>query len=154
MNFIPSPGTIVYVRTPSGPGIRVDSSIYSGSEITPFYDPMIAKLITWGETREVAIRKMISALKEFVVLGVKTNIGFLLRVMANDEFKKGAIDTGFIERNSDTLKQTSIDIEPALVAAAIAIRDASHDLERTKYRRASNWKLFSRKLAVTRNNIL
>lgn len=154
MNFIPSPGTIVYVRVPSGPSIRIDSSIYSGSEITPFYDPMISKLIAWGETREVAIRKMISALKEFVVLGVKTNIGFLLRVMANDEFKKGAIDTGFIERNPDTLKPTSIDIEPALLGAAIAIRDASHDLEKAKYMRASNWKLFSRKLGVTRNNML
>jgi acetyl-CoA carboxylase biotin carboxylase subunit len=153
MNFIPSPGTIVYVRPPSGPGIRIDSSIYSGSEITPYYDPMISKLIAWGETREATIRKMISALKEFVVLGVKTNIGFLLRVMANDEFKKGAIDTGFIERNSDTLKPTSIDIEPALVAAAIAIRDAGHDLEKTKYMRGSNWKLFSRKLGVTQNNI-
>jgi acetyl-CoA carboxylase, biotin carboxylase subunit len=154
MNFMPSPGKIVYVRAPSGPGIRNDSSIYSGSEITPFYDPMISKLIAWGETREVAISKMISALKEFVVLGVKTNIGFLSRVMANNEFKKGAIDTGFIERNPDTLKPTSIDIEPALVAAAIGMREASHDTEKTKYRPASNWKLFSRKLGITRNNML
>jgi acetyl-CoA carboxylase biotin carboxylase subunit len=154
MNFIPSPGKIVYFRAPNGPGIRNDSSIYSGSEITPFYDPMISKLIVWGETREVAISKMISALKEFVVLGVKTNIGFLLRVMANNEFKEGDIDTGFIERHSDTLKPTSLDIEPALVAAAIAMRDASHDIEKTKYRPASNWKLFSRKLGLTRNNML
>ncbi|HEX9666788.1 MAG TPA: acetyl-CoA carboxylase biotin carboxylase subunit [Thermodesulfobacteriota bacterium] len=154
MNFIPSPGKIVYFRAPNGPGIRNDSSIYSGSEITPFYDPMISKLIVWGETREVAISKMISALKEFVVLGVKTNIGFLLRVMANNEFKEGTIDTGFIERHSDTLKPTSLDIEPALVAAAIAMRDASHDIEKTKYRPASNWKLFSRKLGLTRNNML
>ncbi len=154
MNFIPSPGTIVYVRAPGGPGIRNDSSIYSGSEITPFYDPMISKLIVWGETREVAISKMIAALKEYVVLGVKTNIGFLLRVMANNEFKKGAIDTGFIERHSDTLKPASVEMEPVLVAAAIAMRDAGHDTEKTKYRPASNWKLFSRKLSITRNNML
>jgi acetyl-CoA carboxylase biotin carboxylase subunit len=121
MNFIPSPGKIVYFRAPNGPGIRNDSSIYSGSEITPFYDPMISKLIVWGETRE---------------------------------FKEGTIDTGFIERHSDTLKPTSLDIEPALVAAAIAMRDASHDIEKTKYRPASNWKLFSRKLGLTRNNML
>ncbi len=154
MNFIPSPGTIVYVRVPSGPGIRNDSSIYSGSEITPFYDPMISKLIAWGETREVAMNKMIAALKEYVVLGVKTNIGFLIRVMANEEFQKGAIDTGFIERNSEILKPASIDIEPALVAAAIAMRDASYDIEKSKYRPASNWKLFSRKMGVARNNML
>ncbi len=154
MNFMPSPGTIVYVRAPSGPGIRNDSSIYSGSKITPFYDPMISKLIAWGETREVAISKMISALKEFVVLGVKTNIGFLLRVMDDNEFKKGAIDTGFIERHLETLKPASVEIEPVLVAAAIAMRDAGQGIEKTKYRPSSNWKLFSRKLGVTRNNML
>lgn len=154
MNFMPSPGTIVYVRVPSGPGIRNDSAIYSGSEITPFYDPMISKLIAWGETREVAINKMISALNEFVVLGVKTNIGFLLRVMANDEFRKGDIDTGFIERHPETLKPESLDIEPVLVAAAVAMREASHDMGKTKHGPASNWKLFSRRLGVSRNNMV
>jgi len=154
MNFIPSPGKLVYVRAPSGPGIRDDSSIVCGSEITPFYDPMISKLIVMSETRESAIRKMISALKEYIVLGVKTNIGFLLRVMNNEEFQKGDIDTGFIERHPDLLTTPSMDIEPALVAAALAMRNASNEAEVAKQKPVSNWKLLSRKLAVSRNNVL
>jgi len=153
-NFAPSPGKIVYVRAPSGPGIRNDSSIYSGSEITPFYDPMISKLIVWGESRDVAINKMSSALKEYVVLGVKTNIGFLLRVMSNHEFNQGHIETGFIERHPDLLKPPSFDIEPALVGAALAMRVRTNDTELKKQRPVSNWKLFSRKLGVSGTNIL
>jgi len=154
MNFIPSPGKLVYVRAPSGPGIRDDSSILSGSEITHFYDPMISKLIVWSETRESAIKKMISALREYIVLGVKTNIGFLLRVMNNEEFQKGDIDTGFIDRHPDLLTPPSIDIKPALVAAALAMRNASNEAEIAKEKPVSNWKLLSRKLAVSRNNLL
>jgi acetyl-CoA carboxylase, biotin carboxylase subunit len=154
MNFIPSPGKLVYVRAPSGPGIRDDSSIFSGSEITPFYDPMISKLIVWAETRDSAINKMISALREYVVLGVKTNIGFLLRVMANEEFQKGNIDTGFIERHPELIRPPIIDMVPPLVAAALAVRNASNEGEMKRNKQVSNWKLFSRKLAITKNNML
>jgi len=154
MNFIPSPGRLVYVKAPSGPGIRDDSSIYTGSEITPFYDPMISKLIVWADTRESAINRMISALKEYIVLGVKTNIGFLLRVMQNEEFRKGDIDTAFIERHPELLKPPTMDIESALVAAALAMRNSDNESEMIGLKPVSNWKLFSRKLGVTRYNML
>ena len=149
-NFLPSPGVIEYLRTPSGPGIRDDSSIYNGCEITPFYDPMLSKLIVWANTREAAISKMESALREYIVLGVKTNIGFLIRVMNNDEFRKGKIDTGFIERHPELLKPQVLEIEPALITAALSMSSAESAAE-TAQKPASNWKLFGRRIGVSRS---
>lgn len=149
-NFLPSPGVIEYLRTPSGPGIRDDSSIYNGCEITPFYDPMLSKLIVWADTREAAIKKMESSLREYIVLGVKTNIGFLIRVMNNDEFRKGKIDTGFIERHPELLKPSAVEIEPALIAAALAMNSSEYAAQAAQ-KPASNWKLFGRRLGVSRS---
>jgi len=149
-NFLPSPGVIEYLRTPSGPGIRDDSSIYNGCEITPFYDPMLSKLIVWANTRDAAISKMESALREYIVLGVKTNIGFLIRVMNNDEFRKGKIDTGFIERHPELLKPQVLEIEPALITAALSMSSAESAAE-TAQKPASNWKLFGRRTGVSRS---
>jgi len=149
-NFLPSPGVIEYLRTPSGPGIRDDSSIYNGCEITPYYDPMLSKLIVWADTREAAIRKMESALREYIVLGVKTNIGFLIRVMNNEEFRKGKIDTGFIERHPELLKPSVLEIEPALITAALSMNSAESAVQ-TAQKPVSNWKLFGRRSGVTRS---
>ncbi len=149
-NFLPSPGVIEYLRTPSGPGIRDDSSIYNGSEITPFYDPMLSKLVTWADTREAAIMKMESALREYIVLGVKTNIGFLIRTMDNDEFRKGKIDTGFIERHPELLKPSAAGTEKALIAAALSM-SSSERADTLSQKPASNWKLFGRRSGVSRS---
>lgn len=148
-NFLPSPGKLEYVRAPSGPGVRDDSSIYSGYEVTPFYDPMLSKLIVWADTREEAIKKMRSVLREYVVLGVKTNIGFLRRVMDNEEFIRGKFDTGFIERHPELLKSNGDGINLALIAAALAARNSTKESETSKQAQVSNWKLFARKLAVS-----
>lgn len=147
-NFMPSPGLLHYVKAPSGPGIRDDSSIYSGCEITSFYDPMLSKLVVWAETREAAIDKMASALREYVVLGVKTNIGFLIRVMNNEEFRQGKLDTGFIERHQDLLTPGEVDIEPALIAAALAVEDVEETTD-TEKAPQSNWKLLGRKAGLS-----
>ncbi len=149
-NFLPSPGVIEYLRTPSGPGIRDDSSIYNGSEITPFYDPMLSKLVTWADTREAAIKKMESALREYIVLGVKTNIGFLIRTMGDDEFRKGKIDTGFIERHPELLKPSAAGTEKALIAAALSM-SSSERTDTQSQKPASNWKLFGRRSGVSRS---
>lgn len=148
MNFIPSPGVLEYVKIPSGPGIRDDSSIYSGYEVTSFYDPMLSKLITWGETREDAVNKMASALTEYIVLGVKTNIGFLIRVMRDEEFKKADIDTGFIERHPELLTSNSVKTEPALIAAALAMNNSTPESRDSVGKPTSNWKLLARRLSV------
>jgi acetyl-CoA/propionyl-CoA carboxylase biotin carboxyl carrier protein len=88
-NFAPAPGTVTHYREPSGPGVRVDSGVLSGSEITPLYDPMIAKLIVWDADRERATRRMARALEEFEIEGVKTLIPFHKAIMASEQWARG-----------------------------------------------------------------
>ena len=97
-NFRPCPGTITALYTPGGPGVRVDSAVYQGYTITPYYDSMISKLIVHGNTREEAIKKMSWALSEFIVGGIDTNIEFQLELIRNSTFEKGTYDVGFIEK--------------------------------------------------------
>jgi acetyl-CoA carboxylase biotin carboxylase subunit len=96
-NFRPSPGKITTLHTPGGHGIRVDSHVYSGYTIPPNYDSMIGKLITVAQTREEAIAKMNRALSEYVIEGIKTTIPFHLRLMNDEQFKKGEYTTKFLE---------------------------------------------------------
>lgn len=96
-NFRPCPGTIETIHIPGGNGIRVDTAMFQGYEIPPFYDSMVAKLIVKGNTREEAIMKMRSALGEFVVEGVTTNIDFQYEILNNENFIKGDFSTHFIE---------------------------------------------------------
>ncbi|MCA9972424.1 MAG: acetyl-CoA carboxylase biotin carboxylase subunit [Anaerolineales bacterium] len=95
-NFLPSIGKIAAYRAPAGPGVRVDDGIAAGSEVTPYYDPMLAKVITWGHDRAEAIRKMERALREMVVLGVTTNIPYLLAIMAEPAFRAGRTSTNYL----------------------------------------------------------
>ncbi len=98
MNFMPSPGVIDCLFIPGGPGVRIDSAVYQGYEITPYYDSMIAKLIVHGKSREEAIAKMKWALSEFIVDGVSTNIDFHLKLIRTEEFESGKYDNGFLNR--------------------------------------------------------
>ncbi len=99
-NFVPSPGKINFLMMPSGGlGLRVDSFVYSGYTVLPYYDSMIAKVITHGKDRSEAIEKMKRALSEFVVEGVETNIDFQLEILNNDDFIKGNTNTSFLEKN-------------------------------------------------------
>ena len=97
-DFRPSPGTVTRYLPPGGPGVRVDSSVYTGYTIPPFYDSMVAKLIVWGADREEAIARMKRALSEFVIDGIKTTIPFHLKVLNNAFFQKGEVYTNFIQR--------------------------------------------------------
>jgi len=96
--FLPSAGSITMLQEPTGPGVRVESGIYEGTEITFHYDPMIAKLVVWGETRAEAILRMRRALKEYRIGGIHTSIPFHQKIMEHTEFIWGTFDTGFIER--------------------------------------------------------
>lgn len=96
--FRPSPGRIKALHIPGGPGIRIDSSVYSGYEITPYYDSMIAKLIVYAPTRKEAIAKMNWALAEFIVEGVDTNIDFQLSLIRDPVFEEGSYDIGYLGR--------------------------------------------------------
>ena len=96
-NFMPSPGRITLYHIPGGPGVRVDSAAYQGYSIPPYYDSMIAKMIVWDETREAAIVRMLRALAEFEIQGVKTTIPFHTRVLTNPNFRSGEFYTNFIQ---------------------------------------------------------
>jgi acetyl-CoA carboxylase biotin carboxylase subunit len=96
-NFVPSPGEIAVYRPPGGIGIRVDSGVYQGATVTVFYDPMVAKLISWGADRGEAIDRMSRALQEFVVKGIKTSVPFHQKVLRHPVFLTGRYDTGFID---------------------------------------------------------
>ena len=95
--FMPSPGTIDAYLAPGGFGVRVDSHCYAGYKIPPYYDSMIGKLICWGENRNEARRRMYQALKEYVVLGIKTTIPFHQQIVEDEVFMSGKFNTGFIE---------------------------------------------------------
>ena len=97
-NFRPSPGQITALNVPGGPGVRVDSAVYQGYEITPFYDSMIAKLIVYAPDRDTAIKKMKWALAEFLVQGVDTNIDFQLSILRDKDFVEANIDNGYLDR--------------------------------------------------------
>ncbi len=97
-SFIPSPGTITHFHSAGGPGVRVDSHIYGGYRVPPNYDSMIGKLITHGDTREIAVQRMLGALQEMVIDGIKTNIPLQARLMADPGFAEGGFDIHYLER--------------------------------------------------------
>ncbi|MDY6903657.1 MAG: acetyl-CoA carboxylase biotin carboxylase subunit [Thermodesulfobacteriota bacterium] len=96
-DFFPSPGRIDVLHEPSGPGIRNDCGVYAGADVPVEYDPIISKLVVHAETRELAISRMARALREYVILGVKTPVPFLIDVIESPAFRAGDLSTGFIE---------------------------------------------------------
>lgn len=99
-NFMPSTGTVTYLQEPTGPGVRVESSLYRGFEVGLYYDPMVAKLIVLGDTRAEAILRMRRALSEYRIGGIKTSIPFHQEIMDSTEFIWGTFDTGFLEKRN------------------------------------------------------
>jgi acetyl-CoA carboxylase biotin carboxylase subunit len=102
-DFRPCPGVIDHLHFPGGFGVRVDTALYPGYEISPYYDSMIAKVVVHGRTRNEAVLRMRRALEELLVTGVRTNLGLLYMLMFSTDFLTGKTDTGFIERNLDAL---------------------------------------------------
>jgi acetyl-CoA carboxylase biotin carboxylase subunit len=101
--FFPSPGTILSRRAPSGPGIRLDDGVYEGFTVSTEYDPMLGKLISWGQDRGEAIARLSRALEELVVTGIKTNTGILLSILRNPEFLRGEIFTRWLDEQLPNL---------------------------------------------------
>jgi 3-methylcrotonyl-CoA carboxylase alpha subunit len=103
-DFLPATGALSYLKTPEqNAHIRIDTGVKQGDEVSMYYDPMIAKLITWDKDRDSALRQMKSALREYQILGLSTNIEFLSRLFSAPDFAEGEFDTGFIEKNSADL---------------------------------------------------
>ncbi len=120
-DFLPCTGTVDLWRPAEGEGLRFDSGIETGQEISSFYDPMIAKVIAWAETREIARRRIVEALKDTVLFGLTTNRGFLIDVMENEAFAKGKATTGFIadEFDAGDLADAAPDLKQAAMAATM-----------------------------------
>ncbi|MBU0996023.1 MAG: acetyl-CoA carboxylase biotin carboxylase subunit [Proteobacteria bacterium] len=114
--FFPSPGKILFMKEPKGPGIRNDCGIYSGYTVPVEYDPILSKLVVHAENRELAIQRMIQALKDYVILGIKTPIPFLIDIMNSDAFKKGDTTTDFIDTHFPAWKPDKKDTALAYIA--------------------------------------
>jgi len=149
-NYLPSTGRITHALLPTGPGVRVDTGVFPGFEISPYYDSLISKLICWGETRGEAILRMRRALEEYRILGVKTNIPFHQTLMDSHRFIAGNFDTRFVEerfsmQEADEGKEEHPEIA-AIMATLVAHRQsqlAAQIVQRGK-RDASNWKWVGR----------
>ena len=143
--FIPSTGRITLTQPPTGPGIRIDTGIYAGFEISPYYDPLITKMIVWGETRPQAIIRMRRALEEYKIVGVRTNIPFHQAMMDTYPFITGKYDTRFVEEKFSMVDATEnrelyLDIA-ALMATLVAHAQQEHHSQIFKRQgKGSNWK--------------
>ena len=155
-NFYPSTGTIEHLRVPSGPGIRDDGGMYEGCSVSLYYDPLISKLVVWGQDRTEAIARMRRALREYRIVGIKTTIPFCLGVMENKNFVSGSFTTHFIEREIGTNvgKPKRDKAEIAALAAALVThvtqKKASMKPERSKLQAASPWKIEGRRIGLHR----
>jgi acetyl-CoA carboxylase biotin carboxylase subunit len=118
--FLPSTGRVRHLHLPTGPGVRWDGGIEVGSEVSLHYDPMLAKLIVWAPTRELAIARMHRALEELTIEGIETSRDFHLRVMEDDEFRRGAIEIQWLERRLPSLLGAVAPAASARIAAIAA----------------------------------
>ncbi len=146
-NYLPSTGTITVSRVPTGPGVRVDTGVFPGYEITPYYDSMISKLVCYGETRGEAILRMRRALEEYRVMGVKTNIPFHQHMMDSHRFLTGQFDTHFVEeRFSMSDREAPRVMEAAILATLMAHQEGQQasQIVAPGHRDVSNWKWYSR----------
>ena len=117
--FLPSPGTVLQLREPHGPGIRIDSGIAAGYAVPLYYDPLLAKISVWGESRDAARRRMLAALREYVILGCTTAIPFLLDVLDHPAFASGQTHTHFVAEHFPSWSGRDAHRLIALIAAAI-----------------------------------
>jgi 3-methylcrotonyl-CoA carboxylase alpha subunit len=122
--FLPQAGRILLYREPRIPGVRVDSGVEEGSDVPVYYDPLLAKVIATGATREETITRLACALREYPILGIQTNIEFLLRILDHPRFRAGEIDAGFLDAEGASLADSPAGDTPAYVRAAVAAHES------------------------------
>jgi acetyl-CoA carboxylase biotin carboxylase subunit len=152
-NFLPVTGTISEYIIPQGPGVRVDGGVGANSQISVHYDPLIAKLITWGEDRTIAMARMARALREYRIGGVETTIPFCLKVLKNPDFISGDYDTGFVAKHRFNEEEEHFSqLWPALTTAVSLFhlqksnfREKSLPSINNRQAHSSNWTLIKRK---------
>jgi len=119
-NFFPSPGKILSLHAPSGPGIRLDEGVYEGWTVPNEYDPLLSKLIAWGNSREETIARLRRALDEYTVTGIKTNTGLFRRILSEPDFLRGEIHTKWLDQLLARKKHSAENATSAANAAALA----------------------------------
>ncbi len=144
-SFFPSTGTISNVQLPSGPGIRIDTGVFPGYQVTPYYDSMISKLICYGETRGEAVLRMRRALEEYRIMGVKTNIPFHQHMIDSHRFLSGQFDTRFVEERFSMADRDALDTLEAAILATLAAHQQGQQASQfagsaSRQAASSNWK--------------
>ena len=155
-NYFPSPGKIALLQEPAGPGIRIDSGMYEGWTVPIDYDPLLAKLIGYGEDREQAMARLTRALDEYFVGGIKTNISLFRRILRDAEFRTAKLDTGFLDRMLKRPEDKTVNsraVEVAAIAAGLfaalgSTEQGSGGGSRAPEEASSNWKDTGRREAL------
>lgn len=149
-DFLPSTGQITLIQPPNGPGVRIDTGVFPGFEVSPYYDSLISKLVVWGETRAEAILRMRRALAEYILIGVHTNIPFHQNLMDSTRFMAGQFDTRFIEQrfsmeSAEVSRDDQVQLA-AILATLVAHRAAQHaaNIVQSGARSTSSWKTYAR----------
>ena len=147
-NFVPNPGKIETLRVPGGPGVRDDSGVYEGFEVPIFYDPLISKLVVHADTREAAIARMLRAVSEYKITGIKTTLPFFDRALRHPKFIEGDFDTGFVSRlqaeKDDRARATEIAMAVAAVSTYRARRRSRVETDGEKPAASLWWRLGNR----------
>jgi acetyl/propionyl-CoA carboxylase alpha subunit len=142
--FVPQAGRILLYREPRMPGIRIDSGVGEGSDVPVHYDPLLAKVMATSATREEAITRLVCALREFPILGIRTNIEFLLRILEHPQFLAGDAHTGFVDEHAVSLASPAGE-PPAYVLAAVSAHEtespvATEETGRDPWQSVREWR--------------
>ena len=146
LDFAPSTGPVPYVTIPSGPGVRCDTYLYPGATVSPFYDSLMAKLVTWGQTFEESRLRMLNALNDFYIQGVETSIPLYKTILKTDEYKNGQLTTdflkrfGMIERLEEDLKNQKKEKQIPALASAIMYSEFFQSIVKSQNHSNSSWK--------------
>ena len=152
-DFLPSLGKIRRLKNPEGPWVRIENYVYEGYDIPVYYDPLIAKLVTWGVNREDAIARMSRALSEYIIEGIETTIPFHIWVMRDPNFRSGDFDTSYIDRHylgKAVRSRRRVPPEVAIIAASISALESGTAAMEQPRRESSRWKDTGRREAVNR----
>jgi len=139
--FLPQAGTLLMYREPNGPGVRIDSGVVEGGTVSVHYDPLLAKLTASAESRDAAIARARAALRAFPILGIRTNVPFLIRVLEHPDFRAGRLHTGFIDEHADALLASRSTPPEAVAAAAVATTAPPAPSGRARPSTADPWEI-------------
>ncbi|NNF06928.1 MAG: ATP-grasp domain-containing protein [Candidatus Eisenbacteria bacterium] len=151
VGFLPQSGTVALLREPMIPGLRIDSGVAEGSEVGVYYDPMLAKIIAWAETREAATARLRAALEQYVLLGVQTNVNFLIDVLGHPTWESGKLTTGFLGQAFDPWTPPELPLEALALAGHAPSQKSSTHENRSSTQLPTPWQEWGAWRSLTEN---